>query len=758
MIAHRTVLEAVGRSGALVCALALAIHGGPHAVVALAQAPPGGLAAPAAGGRYLAAIVRLLVVSTGVPSATGVLSEEDGDTFADPVRHESLGPGEPAITPDSEVASPVIRHVVATLAVNRLVAAGRLRQEDAVSARLRDFRTAGAGGRPVRVADLVAHWSGLPLEPPPGVTRTDVAGRLSRVAPVAAPGALDKPSRCDTLLLERIVESITGRAYADWVAAEVLAPLGIRGVSVDPAPSPNWFPGDVRTIDGRIDPMRDPPPVSAMVRVSGLADIARALAARPAAVGGSVADGGRIFLSDGSSGATWAIAADPAARRSVVVAIGTGRAEGAASRAARDVLLATGASRTAPSLEVPDDGQPADIRAGTYASGEVRVSIRTAGDLATVTPGGGGRILRFARLETFFVPIDGHEALQVLEDGRVEIGGRTYARRELPKPAAVPLRIREAIGEYGPDGAVVYIFERDGRLAILHDARWIADLFPAGRNAWRIGDGTPLARERVTFVHARGAVGAIRISGRELARRAVGPEAGQAQLRITPVRPVDDLIAEALRASPPAQSGEFLPTDLVELRRIDPAIRLDVRYATTNNFLGSVFYRQARAFLQRPAAEALARAGARLRARGYGLLVHDGYRPWYVTKVFWDATPENQHVFVANPANGSRHNRGCAVDLSLYELATGRTVEMVSTYDETTDRAYPDYPGTTSLQRWHRDLLREAMEAEGFTVYRAEWWHYDFRDWHRYRVENVRFEDIAPAATGPPIDIPPAGR
>ena len=164
------------------------------------------------------------------------------------------------------------------------------------------------------------------------------------------------------------------------------------------------------------------------------------------------------------------------------------------------------------------------------------------------------------------------------------------------------------------------------------------------------------------------------------------------------------------------ETGDFRKSDLVELTRLDPTIKLEIRYATTNNFLGTVFYSEPRAFMQRPAAEALVRAHQKLKAQGYGLLIHDAYRPWYVTKVFWDATPDDKKIFVANPSQGSRHNRGCAVDLSLYDLKTGKPVEMVSTYDETTDRAYPNYPGGTSLQRWHRELLRQAMESEGFTA------------------------------------------
>lgn len=217
---------------------------------------------------------------------------------------------------------------------------------------------------------------------------------------------------------------------------------------------------------------------------------------------------------------------------------------------------------------------------------------------------------------------------------------------------------------------------------------------------------------------------------------------GAAVFRIEPVRPVAELLARARVASPPREPGEFRRSDLVELIVLDPSIRLDVRYATTRNFLGTPLYGQARAFLQRPAAEALARVSHALAADGYGLLVHDAYRPWYVTKTFWDATRPDRRRFVADPARGSRHNRGCAVDLTLYERETGRAVEMPSGYDEMSERAYPDYPGGTPAARARRDLLRRRMQAEGFDVYEFEWWHYDYRDWKSYAIQNVRFEDL----------------
>jgi D-alanyl-D-alanine dipeptidase len=216
----------------------------------------------------------------------------------------------------------------------------------------------------------------------------------------------------------------------------------------------------------------------------------------------------------------------------------------------------------------------------------------------------------------------------------------------------------------------------------------------------------------------------------------------EASVRITPLRPVEELRAEALKQQPPREPGTFLKSDLVELVKLDPTIKLDIRYATTNNFLGTPLYTQARAFLQRPAAEALLRAHRKLKAHGYGLIIHDGYRPWYVTKIFWDATPDDKKIFVADPGEGSKHNRGCAVDLSLYDLKTGIEVKMPSSYDEMTDRAYANYAGGTADERVRRALLRQAMEKQDFKVYPEEWWHFDYKDWKRYSILNVKFEDL----------------
>jgi zinc D-Ala-D-Ala dipeptidase len=212
--------------------------------------------------------------------------------------------------------------------------------------------------------------------------------------------------------------------------------------------------------------------------------------------------------------------------------------------------------------------------------------------------------------------------------------------------------------------------------------------------------------------------------------------------RITPVRPVAELREEALKAQPPEEHGKFRKSDLVELITLDPRIKLEIRYATNNDFLSTPVYTSARAFMQRPAAQALVRALHDLEKQGYGLLIFDAYRPWFVTKIFWDATPPNLHEFVANPAEGSRHNRGCAVDLTLYDLRTGQEVPMPGVYDEMSERSYPEYSGGTAEERATRQILRAAMEKQGFKVFKTEWWHFDYHDWPHYAIQNTPFEKI----------------
>ncbi|MEO8113942.1 MAG: M15 family metallopeptidase [Phenylobacterium sp.] len=290
-----------------------------------------------------------------------------------------------------------------------------------------------------------------------------------------------------------------------------------------------------------------------------------------------------------------------------------------------------------------------------------------------------------------------------------------------PAPSAAVARV---LGQYGPAEAPLTIYEMDGRL------------FADGHGL----HASPLPPS-VRFEPAGKPATAVVVSGERLARHDFGAETVaviQAKVKADPAK----VRALALAASPPTETGKR-PADLVDLTAVDRRIRLDIRYATANNFMGFPLYERASAYLQRPAAEALGRVQKALAAQGYGLMIHDAYRPWYVTKMFWEATPPDSRVFVADPAEGSKHNRGCAVDLTLYELGTGKPVEMPSRYDEMSTRSYADFVGGASRQRALRQILRIAMEAEGFTVLPQEWWHFDYKDWPAYGIGTATFTELA---------------
>lgn len=331
--------------------------------------------------------------------------------------------------------------------------------------------------------------------------------------------------------------------------------------------------------------------------------------------------------------------------------------------------------------------------------------------------------------------------VEVLSADRIKIGDEDFDRQS-KTPASVPTRWRGLIGEYGWDHNTLYILEQNGQLYALIEWFYYYPLTEVDENTFEFPDYGLYHGEGLVFSRDEdGNATKVVAAEVEFLRREVGTKDGET-FKIVPIKPIDDLREGALAATPPAEEGRFVDSNLVQLNELDPTIRLDIRYASTNNFTGAVFYQQPRAFMQSPAAEAVVRANAKLNKHGLGLLIHDAYRPWFVTKMFWDATPAEMKDFVANPKNGSRHNRGCAVDLTLYDLASGEPIPMVAGYDEFSERSFPQYPGGTSRARWYRTLLRETMESEGFTIYEYEWWHFDYQDWQKYRIGNETFEQI----------------
>jgi len=409
---------------------------------------------------------------------------------------------------------------------------------------------------------------------------------------------------------------------------------------------------------------------------------------------------------------------------------------------ALNLLLARTSGKPLPEYPLTNEVEPELRRqlAGKYANKDYGVRFFERGE----------RLLMQGRTTTLAVRQHGNtlivddklaRGLSVLPiHNGVVVGRDTLLRVSDPRPASIPDRWQGLIGEYGWDHNTLYIHERDGLLHAQIEWYFSYPLTEISADVFAFPNFGLYHGEQLRFNRqADGSAKEVLAAGVLFRRRQTG---SSDTFTIIPQRPVDLLRKEALAASPPKERGDFRTPELTELVKLDSTIRLDIRYASTNNFMKSKFYAESRAFMQEPAAEALVRAHQWLRQFGYGILVHDAYRPWYVTKMFWDATPRHQRDFVADPSVGSRHNRGCAADITLYDLATGKPAEMVSGYDEFSVRAYPDYPGGTTLERWNRELLKRAMELQGFRVYVFEWWHFDYKDWRDYPILNLSFDRL----------------
>lgn len=183
--------------------------------------------------------------------------------------------------------------------------------------------------------------------------------------------------------------------------------------------------------------------------------------------------------------------------------------------------------------------------------------------------------------------------------------------------------------------------------------------------------------------------------------------------------------------------------ELVDLRALIPDAHFDVRYATKNNLIGKKLYPRSEVFMRKPAAMALVKANDILRAQGFGLILHDGYRPYAITELFYEVIKDT--TYVADPHKGSKHNRGMAIDLSLYHLATGQAVLMPSGYDETTPKSWHNFTETSPEALKHREVLKNALLKVGFEIYPWEWWHYDFQGWEHCYTYDIWHKKIKKA-------------
>jgi CubicO group peptidase (beta-lactamase class C family)/D-alanyl-D-alanine dipeptidase len=682
-----------------------------------------------------------------------------------------------------------------SLLVMILVQMGLLDLDAPVSRYLPDFRPKNPYGKAITLRQILCHRSGLVRESPvgnyfddsgPGLART--VESLNRTALLYEPGTKTSYSNAAVSVAGLAAERVAKEPFARLMRRQVLDPLGMKDSSFEPTPGlrKRLAKAVMWTWHGREFPaptfeLGTAPAGNLYSTANDMARFFRFLfrpggrvVPRPVLekmwtpqlvkAGTKSAYGIGFHVSEfdgrrriGHGGAVYGFSTELAALpddKLGVIVMASRDVVNAQTRRIADVvlrhMLAVRAGKPLPHIEetTPVDLATARRLAGRYEAGRKADLVSESQGKLYLLPLHDGMRMELRRLGKGFVTDGwlGYGTKVVPEGDRLRVGGTVYRRVKVPRPAPPPARWAGLIGEYGWDHNTLYIHERDGKLWALIEWAFLYPLKEVSADVYRFPDYGLYQGDKLVFRRDKsGRATQVEAASVVFPRRPLPGEGGET-FTIRPVRPLADLRKEALAARPPREKGDFRKPDLVELVALDPTIKLDIRYAGTNNFLTTPFYTSAKAYMQRPAAEALVRAHRKLAKRGYGLLVFDAYRPWHVTKMFWDATPEDKHIFVADPSQGSRHNRGCAVDLTLYDRKTGKAVPMVSGFDEFSDRAYPDYPGGTSRQRWHRALLRRAMEAEGFSVYEAEWWHFDFRDWRRYPILNLTFEELHRAA------------
>lgn len=180
---------------------------------------------------------------------------------------------------------------------------------------------------------------------------------------------------------------------------------------------------------------------------------------------------------------------------------------------------------------------------------------------------------------------------------------------------------------------------------------------------------------------------------------------------------------------------------LVDLEKYIPGIKIDIKYATKDNFTKKVLYPIAKAYARLPVAITLKKIQEELKAQGYEIKIFDAYRPYSITQLMWSVVLDDRYA--ANPKKGSRHNRGCAVDLTIINSSTQKELEMPTAFDDFTIKAHHAYTKLPENAIKNRALLKNIMIKNNFEPITSEWWHYDFKGWGSYELLDIQLEDLS---------------
>ncbi|QNQ10637.1 serine hydrolase [Sphingomonas alpina] len=770
---------------------------------ATAQSNPALPSAAPSSADVIAAVARNIDVAASaertdkaIPSITVALVDRRGVIWSAAWGTVDAADSRPA-TPATLYRAGSVSKLFTDVTVMKLVEQGKLDLDAPVTRYLPEFSPHNPFGVAITLRQLMTHRSGLVREPPRGnyfdatpKGQADTVASLNTTTLVAKPGAMTKYSNAGIAVVGEVVARVTGMRFEEAVRNLVLAPLGMTASSFVHADlkTPIAY-AQMASFDGGrwAAPAIDLGTPAAGNLYTNVGDLGLFVTAM---LNSGALPGGKGTLLQSSSLAEMWRAQYPAVpdARSFGLGFVLGELDGqrtighggAVYGHATDVRLMPDAGIGVIVFSTVDAG-PTAQRIGSFALRSLLaaregkplpqwVKTQRISDTAAASKSGrfvnGGDSVNVRVFDGGLV-LDGPEvAAEVRQAGNryylddaqyfsdtlafapdaswVELAGLRYARADWPRPAKPDAELASLIGEYGWDYNVLRIYQRDGK--------------PYARIEWT--DWAPLRRleaDRYAFPErvglypleslrferdASGKVTAALLGTIRFPRRDFGAEA-EAAVRSVMNTGIDALRSSARAARPPVETSSAKASDLIALTQVEPGLRLDIRYAATNNFMGQKIYERAGAFMQRPAAEAIGRIHKSLTSQGFGLLIHDAYRPWYVTKMFWDATPPANRVFVADPSQGSRHNRGAAVDLTMVDLRTGAPIVTTGRYDEFSSRSYSNYVGGSDEQRWLREVLRTAMERDGFTVYSQEWWHFDRVGWRDYPIGNRSFQDLA---------------
>lgn len=702
-----------------------------------------------------------------------------------------IGQAAPA-SPYTVYRGGTLAQLFTTIAVLQRVQHDRLDLDEPVLKYLPWFRPANPYGLPLTLRQILSHQSGLPTESPVGhyfdasqPSLSATTNSLNQVSVIYPPETFTKYSNAGFGVAGMVLEATLEKPFEQHMRA-ILDRMNLMRTSFSPRYDlrSKMATGYIATLDGRMleapyfehgntpannlyTTVNDLGLFLKVVFADGISENGEVLNAdhfedmwtiqlattrgqEPYGLGFSVDQTGEqhlAFIHSNFYGFSGYLALLPDKDIGVAILANVEHASSTLERIGKYALHLASAQRDAlpfPSLPVyaTPDQTMRRLATGDYAT-DGTFYITQAGDALNLY-----RNFARTRLRQFgdsLVHDDRyHHGDFMIADGvSVEWKNTLYSKREPVPPAPTPGYLAGLMGYYGPIGNPVTILERNGALYALKDWHQAYPLTEIAADTFALPDVGMYGGERLVFERDESGVALhVNFANMVLDRTpAAHYKFNYTNLQLeSPV----DLTLDPADEAIPANMHTVLPpsTQIVDLTMIDPLLNLDIQYASSTNIFNAQLYPEARAFLQRPLAEALFRIQRAIRRMGLGLIIYDSYQPWQVTHAIWQSVPDSLKLFFDDPASGSCQNRGSAISLSLYNLSSGELLPMPSEYGAVSSDAISDFPILNNTRRWNRDLLRRLMESEGFYVSQNRWWHFEHQSCKDYPILNIPINEI----------------